>query len=94
MSVRFVIGRAGAGKTRHCLSAIREALVQSPLDGPALLLIVPEQAALQMERALIADPRLGPPTGPPCWVSAGWRSACSKTPLPAAPGRSACSGDP
>ncbi len=59
MSVRFVIGRAGAGKTDHCLSAIRGRLIESPLDGPRLLFIVPEQAALQAERSLIDDPKLG-----------------------------------
>ncbi|MCH7814203.1 MAG: PD-(D/E)XK nuclease family protein, partial [Planctomycetes bacterium] len=59
MSVRFVIGRAGAGKTDHCLEAVKQALIDSPVDGPALILLVPEQAALQMERAVIDDPRLG-----------------------------------
>lgn len=59
MSVRFVIGRAGAGKTAHCLSAIQRSLTEAPVQGAALLLLVPEQAALQAERAVIADPRLG-----------------------------------
>lgn len=54
MSVRFVIGRAGAGKTYHCLSAVRAELSPSPLDGPRLILLVPEQASLQTERALLA----------------------------------------
>jgi len=54
MAVRFVIGRAGTGKTHHCLEAIRERLRQDPLDGPRLILLVPEQAALQMERALLS----------------------------------------
>ncbi len=58
MATRFVIGRAGAGKTEHCLSAMRDQLVAS-VDGPRLLLLVPEQAALQTERALITDPRVG-----------------------------------
>ncbi|NIA07171.1 MAG: hypothetical protein GWP14_05985 [Actinobacteria bacterium] len=52
MSVRFVLGRAGAGKTRHCLESIRAALKGNPL-GPALILLVPEQATAQMERALL-----------------------------------------
>ncbi|MCK4660961.1 MAG: PD-(D/E)XK nuclease family protein [Phycisphaerae bacterium] len=54
----FVIGRAGAGKTRHCLSAVRERIVQSSLDGHRLALLVPEQASLQTERALLALPEL------------------------------------
>jgi len=58
MSVRFVIGRAGSGKTHHCLKAVRASLRDHPLEGPALLLLVPEQAGLQMERAII-DPERG-----------------------------------
>ena len=54
MAVRFIIGRAGSGKTRHCLSAIREHLQDAPIDGPPLVLLVPEQASLQMERAIVA----------------------------------------
>ncbi len=54
MSVRFVIGRAGVGKTHHCLASIREELKRSPLAGPRLVLLTPEQASLQMERALLA----------------------------------------
>ncbi len=55
MAVRFVIGRAGSGKTVHCLDAVREALRASPLDGPRLILLVPEQISLQMERSLLSD---------------------------------------
>ena len=51
MPVRFVLGRAGAGKTHHCLSGIRAELKDTPL-GPALILLVPEQAAAQMERPI------------------------------------------
>jgi ATP-dependent helicase/nuclease subunit B len=54
MSVRFVIGRAGSGKTHHCLTAIQNQLQQDAFIGPKLLLIVPEQASLQMERALLS----------------------------------------
>ena len=54
MAVRFIIGRAGSGKTHHCLDAIRERLLQDAVDGPRLILLVPEQAALQMERAVQA----------------------------------------
>ncbi len=53
MSVRFVIGRAGSGKTYHCLEGIRRRLSENPVDGPALILIVPEQASQQMERAIL-----------------------------------------
>ncbi len=51
MSVRFVLGRAGAGKTRYCLDAVLSELAG---DCPAgrLILLVPEQATFQIERAL------------------------------------------
>lgn len=56
MSVRFIIGRAGSGKTWRCLEAIRARLRDDSAAGPRLLLIVPEQASFQMERALIETP--------------------------------------
>jgi ATP-dependent helicase/nuclease subunit B len=58
MSVRFIIGRAGTGKTHHCLHAIRQRLRESPVDGPKLIFLVPEQASQQMERAILlpSDP--------------------------------------
>lgn len=55
MAVRLLIGRAGAGKTWRCLEAIRAELARRPTDGSRLLFLVPEQAALQMERALLVD---------------------------------------
>ncbi|MGD2108570.1 MAG: PD-(D/E)XK nuclease family protein [Phycisphaerae bacterium] len=57
MTARFVIGRAGSGKTHHCLESIREQLRQDPIDGPRLILLVPEQASLQMERAILGAGR-------------------------------------
>jgi ATP-dependent helicase/nuclease subunit B len=59
MSVRFILGRAGCGKTHWCLEAIRARLRQDPVDGPRLVLLVPEQAGLQMERAIIAPEDIG-----------------------------------
>lgn len=53
MAVRFIIGRAGSGKTHCCLNAIRDCLRQDPSNGPPLILLVPEQASLQMERAIL-----------------------------------------
>jgi ATP-dependent helicase/nuclease subunit B len=52
MALRFLIGRAGSGKTRHCLEAIRRELRADP-DGPPLLLLVPEQAAFLATRELL-----------------------------------------
>ncbi len=56
MSVRFVIGRAGTGKTHHCLTSIRQHILASPFDGPPLVMLVPEQASMQMERLVLAPP--------------------------------------
>ena len=56
MSVRFVIGRAGTGKTHHCLESIRQQIQASPIDGPPLVMLVPEQASMQMERLILAPP--------------------------------------
>jgi ATP-dependent helicase/nuclease subunit B len=53
MSVRFVLGRAGTGKTTHCLQQIRNRLAEDPADGHRLIFIVPEQASFQSERALL-----------------------------------------
>ncbi len=53
MAVRFIIGRAGSGKTHRCLDEIRRRLSQRPRQGPRLLCLVPEQASLQMERAIL-----------------------------------------
>lgn len=57
MPVRFVLGRAGTGKTRYCLDELTRALADSK-SARRLLLIVPEQASFQMERAVaLAAPR-------------------------------------
>jgi ATP-dependent helicase/nuclease subunit B len=53
MSVRFILGRAGSGKTHHCLTSIRSQLASDPVDGPPLILLVPEQASFQAERAIV-----------------------------------------
>ena len=53
MSLRLVLGRAGAGKTHHCLEAVA-AEEGKGYQGPALILLVPEQATFQMEQALLA----------------------------------------
>ena len=39
--MEFIIGRAGSGKTRACLSGIRQRISQAPL-GPACVLLLPE----------------------------------------------------
>jgi len=52
MAVRFILGRSGTGKTRYCLAQIVRAL-QAGGDEP-LVLLVPEQATYQAERAILS----------------------------------------
>ncbi|MEI7028188.1 helicase-exonuclease AddAB subunit AddB [Paenibacillus sp. y28] len=58
MSIRFVIGRAGSGKSRFCLEELKTQLFQKP-QGHPLVFLVPEQATFQMEHALITSPQIG-----------------------------------
>ena len=51
MAVRFVLGRAGTGKTRHCVEQIASALRADPI-GPPIYWIVPRQATFSSERTL------------------------------------------
>ena len=65
MGLRFILGRAGSGKTHACLSELRSALVagggagpagaaaSGEAPGPALILLVPEQATFQVECELV-----------------------------------------
>jgi ATP-dependent helicase/nuclease subunit B len=57
LSLRFIIGRAGSGKTRACLDAIRAELTARPA-GPPLIFLVPEQATFQTEYSLASTPDL------------------------------------
>ncbi len=52
MSLRFIIGRCGSGKSSRVLSEIHEALQDG---GTKLFLMVPEQYTLQAERDLIYE---------------------------------------
>lgn len=54
MSVRFVIGRAGSGKTTWCQHQIAEACRADPL-GPPIYWLLPRQATFQAERLLTCD---------------------------------------
>jgi ATP-dependent helicase/nuclease subunit B len=57
MSIQFILGRAGTGKTHACIEAIVEDLMTGP-EGPPLMLLVPEQATFQAERAVLGDRRI------------------------------------
>ncbi len=54
MAVQFILGRSGTGKTSYCIRAIADALL-SPDNNHPLILLVPEQATYQAERAILAD---------------------------------------
>ena len=58
MSVSFMIGRAGSGKTRRCLDAIVESLRKQPI-GPPIFWLLPRQATFSMERELTCNSGLG-----------------------------------
>jgi len=51
--LRLLLGRAGTGKTETCLREALAALAQAGPDGPPLVLLGPEQATYQLERALL-----------------------------------------
>lgn len=57
MSLRFIIGRAGTGKTALCLNEVRAALREEPCGSP-MILLVPEQATFQVEHTLVNTPGL------------------------------------
>jgi len=56
MAVQFILGRSGTGKTTYCLDAIVAALTES--SEKRLILLVPEQATYQAERAILSDPKI------------------------------------
>ena len=59
MGVRFIIGRAGTGKTRHCFDAIVAGLRADPLAVAPIYWILPKQATFSAERELTTRSGLG-----------------------------------
>ncbi|OPA78399.1 helicase-exonuclease AddAB subunit AddB [Paenibacillus selenitireducens] len=55
MSIQFIIGRSGSGKTYSILNQVRDKLRQQP-EGPPLIIIVPEQGTFQVEHAIVSSP--------------------------------------
>lgn len=51
MNLRFIIGRAGTGKTKFIIDKISKTVTEAP-TGPPVVLLVPEQATFQLEYAL------------------------------------------
>lgn len=58
MAVRFVLGRAGTGKTHRCFTGIVDAMRADPL-GPPIFWVVPKQATFSFERQLTCRSGLG-----------------------------------
>jgi ATP-dependent helicase/nuclease subunit B len=56
VSVRFILGRSGTGKTSYCIQSIVNELAGES-DQP-LVLLVPEQASYQAERAILSAGRI------------------------------------
>ena len=56
MAVQFILGRSGTGKTCCCIRAIVDALDEQ--SEQQLILLVPEQATYQAERAILSDERI------------------------------------
>lgn len=52
MSIQFIIGRSGYGKTYQCLQQIHHRLLDNP-QGPPLIYLVPDQMTFQSEKALL-----------------------------------------
>ncbi|GAB6181500.1 helicase-exonuclease AddAB subunit AddB [Desulfotomaculum defluvii] len=57
MSLRFIIGRAGSGKSHSCLTEVRQKLRENQGESP-IILLVPEQATFQYEYMLATTPEL------------------------------------
>ena len=58
MAVRFVIGRAGSGKTHYLREQLVAAVRPDPLAAKVIYL-VPKQTTFTTQRAIATDPRLG-----------------------------------
>lgn len=56
--MRFIVGRAGTGKSTLCRQEIHKESQEYP-EGLPLILLVPEQATHQMEMSLAHDPQSG-----------------------------------
>lgn len=57
MSVQFILGRSGSGKSRYCIDSLIKELLDRH-DTTPLVLLVPEQATYQAERAILSHPQI------------------------------------
>lgn len=58
MSLQFILGRAGSGKSHMCLEEIRTKLIENPTGSP-IVYLVPDQMTFQSEYDLINTPGIG-----------------------------------
>lgn len=60
MGIRFVIGPAGAGKTKHIVDSVSDCILSRArgVNNPPLLVIVPDQATFQVESSILKDGRV------------------------------------
>src|SRR5699024_12307562 len=54
MGLKFVLGRAGTGKSDYIIQEIKAKLKEKPI-GPPIIYIVPEQMTFQQEYTLFQD---------------------------------------
>ncbi|WP_078381492.1 helicase-exonuclease AddAB subunit AddB [Sutcliffiella halmapala] len=57
MSIRFLIGRTGSGKTKWCNEQILHKLQEKP-EGPPIIYLVPEQMTFQSEYGIVQSPEV------------------------------------
>jgi ATP-dependent helicase/nuclease subunit B len=57
MAIQFILGRSGTGKTSRCIESITYELAAGQ-NGPPLVLLVPEQATYQAQRAILAGKQI------------------------------------
>ena len=72
MTLRFILGPAGSGKTHTCIVEMADLIAAEPLGHP-LLLLVPQQSTFIYEKRLAAPLRIN---------SAGrrWQRSCGCAP--------------
>ena len=58
MSLRFILGRSGSGKSYQCLQEVKQTLRNQP-NGSPILFLVPDQMTFQIEYELVNTPGLG-----------------------------------
>lgn len=59
MGLRLIIGPAGSGKTQYIIdSVINDLVISDMLSMHPILIVVPDQATFQMEKAILEDGRL------------------------------------